>query len=221
VALTPNLKLRTDIDLTADARYNLLRIDSLGALIKSDNTGDTLIRSLAEIILAPNSADLGGSGSGGIVSVGEAGSIVDEFRVFANNVDFNGADVVGFEVTELITDSWVSPTAGINISKLGDGTISNTEFGYLAGLTGNIQAQINSATGTNQLAANWLAADGTVKAIAHNFGSNNVLVQVLDSGNNYERIGVASIVNVDTNTIQLTATEAPSATWVVLLAQVS
>jgi hypothetical protein len=172
-------------------------------------------------VLRPNSEDLGGSGTGGIVSVGDANGQIDQFDVYANLIDFHNADVVGFSVTELVTDSWVAPDAEIDVSKLGDGTISNTEFGYLAGLTGNIQAQLNAATGTNQLAANWLTADGTVKAIVHNFGSNNVLVQVLDSANNYERIGVASIVNVDTNTIQLTATEAPSAAWVVLLAQVS
>jgi hypothetical protein len=221
VALTPNLKLRTDLGLTADARYNLLRIDSLGSLLKSENTGVVLIRSISDIVLRPNSEDLGGSGTGGIVSVGDANGQIDQFDVYANLIDFHNADVVGFSVTELVTDSWVAPDAEIDVSKLGDGTISNTEFGYLAGLTGNIQAQLNAATGTNQLAANWLTADGTVKAIVHNFGSNNVLVQVLDSANNYERIGVASIVNVDTNTIQLTATEAPSAAWVVLLAQVS
>jgi hypothetical protein len=221
VALTPNLKLRTDSSLTVDARYNLLRIDSLGALLKAENTGTVLIRSIADIVLRPNSEDLGGTGTGGIVSVGDADGPVDLVDIHANTIDFNSASVIGLVLDELITDSWVAPAAGINVSKLGAGTVSNTEFGYLVGLTSNVQQQIDSIAGSNQLAANWLPGDGAIKTVTHNFGTFNLLCQVLDSGNNYERIQVAEVIGTDSNTVQLTSTEAPSSTWVVLLTQVA
>lgn len=39
---------------------------------------------------------------------------------------------------------WFRKVTGINVTQLSDGSITNTEFGYLQGLTGNIQQQFNS-----------------------------------------------------------------------------
>lgn len=39
-------------------------------------------------------------------------------------------------------------STGINANKIGAGTVSNTEFGYLAGVTSAIQTQINGLTGS-------------------------------------------------------------------------
>lgn len=45
-----------------------------------------------------------------------------------------------------VTDTELS--TGINANKIGTGIVSNTEYGYLDGATSNIQAQINSVTGS-------------------------------------------------------------------------
>jgi Holliday junction resolvasome RuvABC DNA-binding subunit len=44
-----------------------------------------------------------------------------------------------------ITDNEIS--TGINANKIGSGTVSNTEFGYLDGVTSSIQTQINTLSG--------------------------------------------------------------------------
>ena len=44
-----------------------------------------------------------------------------------------------------IVNADIKSGAAIDASKIHDGTISNTEFGYLNGVTSNIQDQINAA----------------------------------------------------------------------------
>lgn len=64
--------------------------------------------------------------------------------------------------------------AGIDAAKVGDGSVSNTEFQYISGLTGDVQNQINAlagggnVTGAGSSVAGQLAAfsDTTGKAIA-------------------------------------------------------
>lgn len=92
-SLTPNLKLRLSDDLTADSKYNLNRIDSLASATKVENNGNLRVRSVRDIILTPESQDLGGSGTGGTVSVGEAGINIETFEVFADVADFNDTPI--------------------------------------------------------------------------------------------------------------------------------
>lgn len=54
------------------------------------------------------------------------------------------ADATGNSLTN-IEDANIKSGAAIDASKIHDGTISNTEFGYLNGVTSNIQDQINAA----------------------------------------------------------------------------
>lgn len=49
-----------------------------------------------------------------------------------------------------IANSEIKTAAGIDASKIADGSVSNTEFQYLDGVTSNIQDQINNITGTEQ-----------------------------------------------------------------------
>lgn len=128
--LTPNLKLRVSSDLTADAKYNLNRIDSLASATKVENNGNLRVRSIRDIIITPESQDLGGNGTGGTVSVGEAGVLIDVFEVFAEVADFNdtpalltelrfpelpanGVNYVGFAPPDQITANviWTLPNA--------------------------------------------------------------------------------------------------------------
>jgi hypothetical protein len=47
--------------------------------------------------------------------------------------------------TEVIVNADINASAAIDATKIHDGTISNTEFGYLNGVTSNIQTQLDSA----------------------------------------------------------------------------
>jgi uncharacterized delta-60 repeat protein len=75
--LTQNLKLRIDSNLTANAKYNLNRIDLLGSTFLVDSTNTLNLRSITNIVIEPNSADIGGTGIGGTVSIGTPNHTVE------------------------------------------------------------------------------------------------------------------------------------------------
>lgn len=58
--LTRYLKLRLAANLSADARYNLQRIDALGATFITDATANLQVRSTSDIVIEPESPDIGG-----------------------------------------------------------------------------------------------------------------------------------------------------------------
>lgn len=93
--LTRNLKLRVDSNLTANAKYNLARLDLLGATFQLDNTNNAILRSMQNIELRPNDASIGGSGIGGDVTIGSAGQSVASFNVFADAINLSGP--LGFD----------------------------------------------------------------------------------------------------------------------------
>jgi hypothetical protein len=88
--LTPNLRLRIDSKLTSNAKYNLQRIDLLGATFLVDSTNTLRIRSQTDILIDPNSPDLNGEGQGNVI-VGDASRKAASFRINADEIIFNGA----------------------------------------------------------------------------------------------------------------------------------
>lgn len=81
-SLTRNLKLRINSNLTADAKYNLERLDLLGSTFLVDSTDQLNIRSISDILIEPQSADLGASGTGGTVSIGSASHELDNISLY-------------------------------------------------------------------------------------------------------------------------------------------
>lgn len=70
---TKYLKLKLAADLSADARYNLQRIDSLGSTFTTDNSASLLIQSLRNITLETEAPSIGGTGNGqGYIYLGTA-----------------------------------------------------------------------------------------------------------------------------------------------------
>lgn len=69
-SITRNLKLRLQDNLTADARYNLEKIDQLGAIFQLDNSQSAVVRSQGDVAVSPNDPAIGGSGTAGIVRLG-------------------------------------------------------------------------------------------------------------------------------------------------------
>jgi len=105
------------------------------------------------------SGDAGEASSRLIVSTGG----VTVFRVtgsgdvYANRYYGDGSSLTGLAAASLsdgsitsakiagltITNANISNSAAINVSKLGSGNVTNTEFGYLAGITSAIQTQLS------------------------------------------------------------------------------
>lgn len=271
--LTTNLKLILADDLTSDARANLNKLDTLGGSTLVDNTSNLRVRSASNIQLQPNSNDIGGIGSGGTVTIGESGTNVSSFVVYADSFQVNGSEVPTSTLSEnyieignssnartatdtdsvgdilansttgltikagAIVDADINASAAIALSKLATVTasralvsdssgvistssVTTTELGYLSGVTSSIQSQINALGGANQLAETWLAAEGTTKTITHNFGTRNIMIQVLDANNNYISLDIDSISRPTDNTAVLVSNQAPVGSWTVLLTQV-
>lgn len=82
--LTKNLRLRVNSNLTADAKYNLSRLDLLGSTFIVDTTNNLNIRSEADVLIEPESADIGGSGVGGTVSLGTPSHLLDQVDVYSD-----------------------------------------------------------------------------------------------------------------------------------------
>lgn len=89
VTLTRNLKLRIDSNLTANSKYNLERLDTLGSTFLVDTTDTLNIRSKTDILIEPNSADVDGSGVGGILNISQASHDLDEVNVYSSLFTIN------------------------------------------------------------------------------------------------------------------------------------
>lgn len=72
--LTRYLKLKVADDLSADAKYNLQRIDALGATTITDSNDTLQLRSRGNVTVEAQSPDIGGSGQNGTIRLGTLSS---------------------------------------------------------------------------------------------------------------------------------------------------
>ncbi len=79
---TTYLKLRLSSDLTADARYNLERIDLLASVSGVTATGNIVVRASGSLSLEPDSAAVGGDGVGGTLNLGTSGHTLDAINAY-------------------------------------------------------------------------------------------------------------------------------------------
>jgi uncharacterized delta-60 repeat protein len=142
--LTPNLKLRIDSNLTANAKYNLSKIDLLGSTFLVDSTNTLKIRSQTSLVLEPNSADIGGDGIGGTVEIGTTNHQLDELNIYVDEVTFNG--------TLIVEDIVVSGSL-----ELSNGTHTTTLAPAASGQTEDLTLRFPSNNGT---ATSVLSTDG-------------------------------------------------------------
>lgn len=171
-------------------------------------------------------ADINASAAIAYSKLNLAGSIV--------NADINTSAAIAYSKLNLsasIVNADIASGAAIAYSKLaaltasralqsdGSGIVSassvtSTELGYVSGVTSAIQTQLNAKT--SKFAATWTNANGATKTVTHNLGSKDVIVQVYDMADD-SQIEVDSIVRTDTNTVDLTASQAPAANWRVVV----
>jgi hypothetical protein len=103
---------------------------------------------------------------------------------------------------------------GIDAAKLADGSVSNTEFQYLDGVTSAIQTQLNART--KKFAVDWLLADGASLVVNHALATKDVVVEIYDKDDD-SSIAIDSIVRTDTNNVTVTASQAPAVAWRVVV----
>lgn len=181
--LSKYLRLRLDSNLTANARYNLERIDLLGSTVSIDNTSNVNFRSRADINIEPQSQIAGGSGVGGTVNIGSVDHPLEAINLFADNVTGVLPDQTGHDGEVLTTD----------------------------GVTASWQVSASS-NAVQSSEGNWLAADGLTKTFIHGLNNADVLVSIIDTDTN-ELISVDSITAASANSITLSASEAPANSW--------
>ena len=180
--ITRNLKLRLPDNLTADSRYNLEKIDQLGAIFQLDSDQNAVVRSQGEVAIRPNDPAIGGDGTAGIVSLGDPtqplqyAEINGPLKLLANSkyltiTHDNETDAsltidtgdANFILNLPITNSEVSDSAAIAGSKISPEFTSpvsapSVETGVL----------INGAT------FNLPSADGVPNAVLTTDGSGNL-----------------------------------------------
>lgn len=130
--------------------------------------------------------------------------------------------------TGAVTNAKIS--SGVDAAKIGSGNVSNTEFGYLDGVTSSIQTQIGtkqdtlisgttiktinstSVLGSGNISVQDTLVSGTnIKTINSNsvLGSGNILVQdTLVSGTNIKTINSTSVLGSGDISVQATITGA-------------
>ena len=181
--LTRNLKLRITPDLTADARYNLNRIDLLATTLDFSNTDEVILRSREGITIQPNANDLGGQGTGGTINLGSEVQPVDEINFYSQQINIDGlvtlCDKLTSEGVQFKSDSKLDTNFVELIAPTG--LTQNTTFILPSedGATG----QVLTTDGSGQLS--WVSVSTNV------LNENNIFIG--DNTNN--------AISVDTSTL--------------------
>lgn len=233
--LSPNLKLRLDSDLSADARYNLLRIDQLGSIFGLSNTGDQDISAGGDIRLDPDSNTLGGSGNGtvfapnltlenNLVLVSGAYTTTISTTTQTSNLTLTLPSSSGNSGQFLSTDgtgtlSWADPPTS-NFASLNDTQFTSLSAGQIAQYDGSKWVNASIAATNQSGTFTWQPSDGVIKTITHNFNSVNIMIQAYDATAKCQ-VFINEVDYLDNNTIVLTADEVPLNNYTIFLQQVT
>ena len=160
-----------------------------GQLLIGDGTGDPTVATLTE---GSNVSITNGAGSITIAATDTnttytAGDGLDlTGTTFSTDLKANGGLVI--ESTELALDLGASSITGsLDAAKIADGSVSNTEFQYLDGVTSDIQTQLNAkgdvtASSTTTFTNKTIDADGTGNSISNiDIGNMTSAVVVTES----------------------------------------
>jgi hypothetical protein len=139
--LTRYLKLKVADDLSADAKYNLNRLDTLGGISGAtfgvDSADNLNIRTRGDITIEPASDDVGGTGNGGTITLGTTEH--NDLEVIAKTASFkidsalslkHGSTAYYLSLSPASTASANSTitldTSGVNrsLKVLGSGTVA-------------------------------------------------------------------------------------------------
>jgi len=227
---TTNLKLLVDSSLTPESKLNLYKIDNLGSLYQVDSNAVARVRSQTDIIIQPHDPDIGGTGSGGTISLGTDDQPAQTIKLRATTLDLiaeiTTTNNIGTSAAFVLKDgnfgiSLIAPTLSSNYTltfPTNDGTpnqvLSTDGTGSLSWTT-----VAGSGSGGQELAVTWSAADGTSKTINHGFGTQSIMIQILDVSDNYKTIDIDAICRPTVNTVLVESSVIP-VNWLVLLKEI-
>lgn len=211
-------------DITASATG--LNINA-GAIVNADvNAAAAIAYSKLNLTGSIVNADVNASAAIAYSKLNLSGSIV--------NADINASAAIAYSKLNLsasIVNADIASAAAIAVNKLAALTASravasdasgfltpsattSTELGYLSGVTSAVQTQLDSKA--KHFAATWANADGASKVVTHSLGTKDVIIQIYDMSDD-STIEVDSAVRTDTNTVTLTASQAPAVNWRVVV----
>lgn len=212
ITLSRYLKLKLDSNLTANAKYNLERIDALGSTFVIDSTNQLNVRSETNIVIEPNSPDVGGTGVGGDVTVGTSAHTIDSLTVYSDSFEISSA--LTFSAGDLI----VTGSLALTVPSPLDLTLPSdygTSGQVLATDGTGVLSWVNQSGGGgggSSASTDWLAADGTTKSFSHSLGTTDISIAVHDISSG-ECILIDTVTLTGLNSVSLTASEPPSVSW--------
>lgn len=157
---TPNLRLRVESTLSDTARYNLYKIDELGAVFYLDATATATIRSALSLILRPNDPSVGGSGIGGTIHAGTESQPLDQFIFHANTVDLSEVSNFKLGANTTIEGSFQVPWQNVILTEA-----SILDFPDAAELFANVDADFGSNQITTSGGVNFARGSRSVSLV--------------------------------------------------------
>jgi len=132
-----------------------------------------------------------------------------------NTADLATRDLDNLTVSSLAAEGLLVASSSSAVAALGVGSDGQV----LKVVSGQVAWAADAGASTFQ--ADWVTGDGTSKTVSHSLGTKDVIVQIYDQTND-QTIEIDSVIRTDTNTVDLTASEAPGASgWRVLILDVS
>lgn len=233
MAFTRNLRLRLSDNLTDDARYNLERIDQLGAVFPIGNSASQAINSSSSISLNANSTLLGGNGDGTVFAPNlslknslklESGAYTLSLTAGALTEDLSLTlpSTVGSAGQFLSTDgtgvlSWIDPPS-TNLSSLNDTLFTDLEANQFIQYNGSKWVNVDLPAAREANVYTWAPVDGNTKIINHSFNSTSIQVWIYEPASK-SPIVIEEVDYLDNDTIFLRAHTAPETDYVVHLQQ--
>lgn len=208
--VTRNLKLRIDSNLTANAKYNLDRIDALGAAYLLDSTESVVIRSKEDISIRPQDASIGGTGVGGTVSFGVIGQNLTSFSVYSDAVTFSGTLSLTSPVlttpivrSSLLLQNTTGAQPSLQLSEDPDNGTNKVSIQAPAILAADYTLTLPTDDGAN---GQVLSTDGAgnLSWIVNGSGGGGSVIQVTDSWLLAD--GLTKVINHGLNTTSLDIT---------------
>jgi hypothetical protein len=123
---TTNLRLKITDTLTADAVYNLERIDTLAGNIYIAYDGSTKLMSATDIVIEPQSAGLGGTLGTGVISLGTEFNSAATIDIHTSELDFNQSPMVNMALADAKLFIGNGSGVAVPLSITGDISVANT-----------------------------------------------------------------------------------------------
>jgi hypothetical protein len=224
LAETRYLKLKLSADLTADAKSNLLAIDALGAYTDRAEDGTLRLRSAENVLIEPQSSDIGGNGQQGTVSIGT--SAHSDITVDAYTLAFkirSALSLINKATTQAVAGKFLdikydSPSATLDRTlsvDLGDanrslavdtsGTIAVVDGGVtqniteISGLTTALSIPQGGTGQTTTTLATKALLEGATSALYSEKPSQILSVNAAGTGLEWKAAGQGQVVTISAN----------------------